>query len=597
MRIKILFVLLTLIFIANAARIYVDPVSGSDANAGNDSTAAFAHAASFDPANATGTAAATSPLDGDSLIIKGGTRYSGWIGATDTGVTLISGHLLDMPWGTTPCTLSSEVTYARTVWIQDTTVRFTLKGLVVQNRASPTTAVAIQINGDSSSIEDCIIDSVNANGLFVLGAIGSAVINSRFTRCADGINSSSVGGVFSVKYCTVVNNRATGILSKDFNQLVVKNTYSGGNTTADYGVSNSGTFAFATSYSSDGSQSTTSAAYSSSSGAYFIDVTPGAEDLHIGNASSSLIGNGTDISGDATWPVTVDVDGGARGTPPDIGYDEYVAGTVSIQLDSMMRASIRLSNRDTIYWIDTLTLKATTENLTSFDSLRIGDSLCTIISQSTDSVLFVTDSGMSEQLVVVRVYFDSDSADLADTLLLVASKVAPDSSTITDTTWTIASGGVKSITITPYPKQEAGSDFTVTVDTLFGSLVDSAVLTWSVSSPQTLTWPTFTFQAIGSETVSIEFFISSHIPVVDSLRPNPNYTNDSSSVYLSNGGTSGTMRNIELDEAIVPYFWSDARIDYKTGVAWPRGTYSLEITNDLGFKDTTRLRIVLPRSK
>ena len=57
-----------------------------------------------------------------------------------------------------------------------------------------------------------------------------------------------------------------------------------------------------------------------SSGAYFINITPGSEDFHIG-ALSSLKDAGTDLSG----TFTTDIDGETRTGTWDIGVDEIVA--------------------------------------------------------------------------------------------------------------------------------------------------------------------------------------------------------------------------------------------------------------------------------
>jgi hypothetical protein len=59
--------------------------------------------------------------------------------------------------------------------------------------------------------------------------------------------------------------------------------------------------------------------------AYFRDTTAGAEDLHLKGTSLILWGgNGTDLSGDASQPVTNDIDLGSR-VRPDIGADEFTA--------------------------------------------------------------------------------------------------------------------------------------------------------------------------------------------------------------------------------------------------------------------------------
>ena len=109
----------------------------------------------------------------------------------------------------------------------------------------------------------------------------------------------------------------------------VKNTYSGNHASgSDYATG--GTIDYTTCASSDstnrGAGVTASIAYSTSSGAYFTNVTAGSEDLHIG-VSSSLKDVGTDLSADAGWIADgpIDIDGVARTGTWDIGADEYVA--------------------------------------------------------------------------------------------------------------------------------------------------------------------------------------------------------------------------------------------------------------------------------
>ena len=67
----------------NAASYYVDFTSGSDANAGTSTGAAFKRCPG--DANATGTAASTVLAAGDTVFFKGGVNYEGMVGLTKSG--------------------------------------------------------------------------------------------------------------------------------------------------------------------------------------------------------------------------------------------------------------------------------------------------------------------------------------------------------------------------------------------------------------------------------------------------------------------------------------------------------------------------------
>jgi hypothetical protein len=109
--------------------------------------------------------------------------------------------------------------------------------------------------------------------------------------------------------CTSAANGGAGFYVDNFDTMTLTNCYSGGNTGSDYDNSSGGTAALTTCYSEDGSLSTTTAAYSTSSGGYFTNVTASSEDLHIG-ASSSLDGSG--VGTDLTGTFNYDADGETR---------------------------------------------------------------------------------------------------------------------------------------------------------------------------------------------------------------------------------------------------------------------------------------------
>ena len=122
----------------------------------------------------------------------------------------------------------------------------------------------------------------------------------------------------------VVNYNGTGhaIDSNNYSTYATNvYAYSEGGTAFndDYGLNTT------TSASNDGSDGSSTVAYSTSSGAYFTSVTEGSEDFHITNTSSDLYEAGTDLSG----TFTDDIDGDTR-SAWDIGVD-YIEGAGAVR--------------------------------------------------------------------------------------------------------------------------------------------------------------------------------------------------------------------------------------------------------------------------
>lgn len=123
--------------------------------------------------------------------------------------------------------------------------------------------------------------------------------------------------------CVAINCGDYGFFNEQsYIVLYIKNCYSGANVTDDAN-SATGTWNITTCASSDGTLGDT-VACSVSAGTYFTNVTAGSEDVHIASASSALINDATDLSGDGTWPFTTDMDGVTR-VSWDTGCEEYIA--------------------------------------------------------------------------------------------------------------------------------------------------------------------------------------------------------------------------------------------------------------------------------
>ncbi len=182
---------------------------------------------------------------------------------------------------------------------------------------------ALRVSSSNCVIEECLVYQAAQHGIVDYGT-NNVVVNTIVYGCEDdGIQKAESGGNLYVYNTTIVANGGYGLNARNFRTILAKNIYSGGNTGADYFEDTNGTLTITTCYSDDGSEGTPTAAYSTSAGAYFINITGGSEDLDIG-ASSGLIGNGTDLSGDGTYPFAVDVIGTARSSW-DVGAFEFVA--------------------------------------------------------------------------------------------------------------------------------------------------------------------------------------------------------------------------------------------------------------------------------
>jgi len=86
----------------------------------------------------------------------------------------------------------------------------------------------------------------------------------------------------------------------------------------------SGDSVYTNTHTNDGENGTTTTAYSTSSGAYFTNVTGGSEDFHITNTSSALFEAGSNLSG----TFTDDIDGNTR-SAWDVGVDYIQAAAAA----------------------------------------------------------------------------------------------------------------------------------------------------------------------------------------------------------------------------------------------------------------------------
>ena len=124
-------------------------------------------------------------------------------------------------------------------------------------------------------------------------------------------------------YNTVVLNSLSMGLRMGYSTIYAKNCYIGGSGTSDIVNPDNRTLTVTTSYTEDGSLSTPVLSLSACG---FVNTAAGQEDITI-TSGSGLVGLGTDLSNDATYPVKTDALGVTRKSTPCIGpLEVYPAG-------------------------------------------------------------------------------------------------------------------------------------------------------------------------------------------------------------------------------------------------------------------------------
>jgi hypothetical protein len=178
---------------------------------------------------------------------------------------------------------------------------------------------------------DCIAGGTSTNTANH-GFVGSngrfRYINCIAVGCSGGgfvANYATIGNTTEWYNCAACNNGTDGFApSSSSTTITARNCYAGGNGGLDFNQNNRfdtySNLYSADDHSATATPATTVCAFSTSSGGYFTNVTPGSEDLRIG-ASSALKDAGYDLSG----TFTTDILGNTRGATFDVGPFEYVA--------------------------------------------------------------------------------------------------------------------------------------------------------------------------------------------------------------------------------------------------------------------------------
>jgi hypothetical protein len=219
------------------------------------------------------------------------------------------------------------VIYNDAISSRDGFIRFT--GLQIScTRTGSYAAVWGYAGGVDCIFDSCFIKSLANSNIYdmdrnvfrnciLLGGVTSVYLRHGGTTGATG---ASV-----IQNCIMSKGTLYGVNVESSLYAVIKNSYSGNNGGDDY--YGYGTITLTTSFSEDGTKSTSTEAYST---ATFTNVTSGSEDFSI-PVDSGLIDVGTDLSADAIYPFDWDITGATRSGTWDVGAYEYVtSGAVDL---------------------------------------------------------------------------------------------------------------------------------------------------------------------------------------------------------------------------------------------------------------------------
>lgn len=283
-------------------------------------------------------------------------------------------------------------------------------------------------------IENCLVRAsdeigANCNGVYLAAAGAGSVVRMKNTAVygfysTGDFDAALRGGTANITaylYNCVFVRGNYGVLSNPgvFN---CTNCYAGATDHGAYviGGGSGGTINRTTSASSDatGSAGLQNIAYSTTAGAYFANITVGSEDFHIG-ASSALKDVGTDLSADANYAFTDDIDGQTRSGTWDIGADEYVAAGGTNYTRTLSDAvsvndsagTARMRNRfiaEQISLTEEL-IRSAVRGRVVLESLSVGDALARSVAHGrvlSDSIS-ITDALARREALLYRLLVDN----------------------------------------------------------------------------------------------------------------------------------------------------------------------------------------------
>lgn len=183
--------------------------------------------------------------------------------------------------------------------------------------------ITMRSGANNCEIKNCLAYDCNSDGYYLAyGVQNNKSINCVSENCNSGFYNYS-GNTAYYYNCEAINCNTYGFFTPSWTTSIIKNSYAGGSTTADfYGEANS-TTTMTTCRSSDGTLSTSTVSLANCG---FTSYTDGSEDVHI-SSSSSLRDIGTDLSSDSVYAFSTDILGNTRSGSWDIGAVEYIAAS------------------------------------------------------------------------------------------------------------------------------------------------------------------------------------------------------------------------------------------------------------------------------
>jgi hypothetical protein len=163
-------------------------------------------------------------------------------------------------------------------------------------------------------VEECLIHNCSSYGIYFNPTQNKVLFaNNILYSNGRAIYSTGDNATAYAYNCTAVSNGDYGML-----RCVFKNCLSSGHSTGDFLAAQTGSINNA---SSDGTASGTGSRTSQT----FTFVNSGSGDYHLASGDAGAKDFGSDLSADAVYPISTDIDGATRSGSWDIGADEITS--------------------------------------------------------------------------------------------------------------------------------------------------------------------------------------------------------------------------------------------------------------------------------